>query len=97
VGEFDGHHYFSMDFVTGRSLSEIVRDAPCRTIKRHESANACRSRAVLHDRGVYRDLKPSNVLIDDHKPLITDFDWLQLADGATAAAGASGAKANRRK
>src|SRR5215510_6544330 len=28
VGEHEGQHYFSMDFVEGRSLAEVVREGP---------------------------------------------------------------------
>jgi serine/threonine protein kinase/WD40 repeat protein len=76
VGEHEGHHYFSMDYVEGRNLAELVRDGPLpakraveliRTIA--EAIHYAHGRGVLH-----RDIKPSNILIDDFdEPRVTDF------------------------
>jgi WD40 repeat protein/tRNA A-37 threonylcarbamoyl transferase component Bud32 len=76
VGEHDGQHYFSMDYVGGRSLAEVVRDGPLpakraagyvKTIA--EAIHYAHSKGVLH-----RDLKPSNVLMDTFdQPRVTDF------------------------
>jgi eukaryotic-like serine/threonine-protein kinase len=76
VGEVRGQHYFSMEFIDGRSLAQIVRDSPLaaaraagylRTVA--EAIHYAHTRGILH-----RDLKPSNVLIDnDDHPRITDF------------------------
>lgn len=76
VGECDGQHYFSMDFVPGRDLAELVRKAPLpagravgyvRTIA--QAVHYAHERGLLH-----RDLKPSNILIDESdQPRITDF------------------------
>jgi serine/threonine protein kinase len=76
TGEQDGHHYFSMDFVEGRTLSEIVRDGPLPA--QRAAKYACRIAEAIHYahlRGVlHRDLKPSNVVIDSNdEPRITDF------------------------
>ncbi len=76
VGECDGHQFFSMDYVQGRSLAEVVREHPLparqaagylKTIA--EAVQHAHQRAILH-----RDLKPSNVLIDgSDQPRILDF------------------------
>jgi len=76
TGEHDGHHYFSMDYVQGRNLAEIVHDGP---IASQRAAKYSRSIAeaihYAHCQGVlHRDLKPSNVVIDSNdEPRITDF------------------------
>ncbi len=76
VGAFDGLHYFSMDFVEGPSLAEVVREKP---LSSPECARYVRilaeTVAYAHARGVlHRDLKPSNVLVDaTGSPRITDF------------------------
>ena len=82
VGEHDEQPYFSMEYVEGRTLAELVRDgsmaAPraatyLKTIS--EAVHYAHAHGILH-----RDLKPSNVLIDSlDQPRITDFGlakWL---------------------
>ncbi len=76
VGEHEGQQYFSMDFVAGQNLAELVRGNPLsaeraamyvKTIA--EAVHFAHQRGILH-----RDLKPQNVLIDaDDRPRITDF------------------------
>ncbi len=76
VGEHDGLCYFSMDYVQGKSLAEMVRERPL-TSKRAASYVKAIADAVqfAHERKVlHRDLKPSNVIIDSaDQPRITDF------------------------
>ena len=76
ASEFDGLHYFSMDFVEGPNLAAIVREGPL------APAEAARYVQILadtvqfaHTKGIlHRDLKPSNVLVDSAgRPSITDF------------------------
>src|SRR5215471_12542732 len=76
TGECEGQHYFSMDYVAGRNLAEIVHDGPlapqraARYVKIiAEAVHYAHEHGVLH-----RDLKPSNVLIDaTDQPRVTDF------------------------
>jgi serine/threonine protein kinase len=84
VGELDGLHYFSMDFVDGPSLAEVVRRG---AVASEEAARYLRVLAetvqYAHDRGIlHRDLKPSNVLLDGAgRPRITDFGLARPLDG----------------
>ena len=76
VGECEGRHYFSMDYVPGRSLAELIQHKP---LARERVARYVKIIAeaihYAHEHGVlHRDLKPSNVLIDScDQPRITDF------------------------
>ncbi|HWB13438.1 MAG TPA: serine/threonine protein kinase [Pirellulales bacterium] len=76
VDEHDGQHYFSMDYVQGRSLSQMVREHP---LAPEQAARYVKTVAeaihYAHEHGIlHRDLKPSNVLIDESdQPRITDF------------------------
>jgi len=76
VGQLEGHVYFSMKYVQGRTLSQVLADGP---IDPNEAARILSliAKAVdfAHRRGVlHRDLKPSNILIDDEgQPHVNDF------------------------
>ena len=76
VGNCDGHHYFSMGYVEGESLSERLARGP---LMAREAATIIRDVAgavhYAHQRGiVHRDLKPANILIDqDGRVRVTDF------------------------
>ena len=76
IGEQDGHDYFSMEFVEGPNLAQVVRDNPLPAAR---AANYVRTIAeavhYAHERGVlHRDLKPSNILLDSlDQPRVTDF------------------------
>src|SRR4030095_15714602 len=84
VGVHDGRHYFSMDYVEGRSLAQLVGQqplAPARAARYVELLAAAIHYA--HERGIlHRDLKPSNVLIDaSDQPRLTDFGLAKRLDG----------------
>lgn len=83
VGQHDGLHYYSMDFVEGRSLSTILHENP---LPPKQAATYVRQMAeaihFAHQQGtLHRDLKPSNLLIDDRDQVrITDFGLALRAD-----------------
>lgn len=76
VGEVSGTHFFSMDFVEGKSLGELSRTAP---LPARRAARYVRDAAEAiehaHRKGIiHRDVKPSNLLIDqDDRVRVTDF------------------------
>jgi serine/threonine protein kinase len=76
VGEHDGQLFFSMDYIEGKNLAEVVRRTP---LPAERAARYVKTIAeathYAHERGIlHRDLKPANVLIDaSDQPRITDF------------------------
>jgi serine/threonine protein kinase len=76
VGEHDGQHFFSMQFIEGRTLAQRLADGPLpsRAAARYVRLVA-RALHYAHQRGIlHRDLKPSNILIDAaDEPHVTDF------------------------
>jgi serine/threonine protein kinase len=77
VGEHDGQHYYSMDYVEGRDLGARVRESGPLPPARAAECLQTIAEAVhfAHQRGtLHRDLKPQNVLMDAAGvPRITDF------------------------
>jgi tetratricopeptide (TPR) repeat protein len=76
VGLQDGQHYYSMDFIEGSNLEQLVRQHP---LPAHQAAEYVSAVAdaihFAHEHGtLHRDLKPTNILIDIfNQPRITDF------------------------
>ena len=94
IGELDGRHFYSMDYIDGISLAQLMREGP------QDSKHAARyletiaeAIHVAHENGIlHRDLKPGNVLIDDDdEPHVTDFGLAKLVgdDSSLTASGAT--------
>ena len=84
VGQYRGHHYYSMKLIEGGRLAQQIP----RFTKDHRSAarlliTVARSIHYAHQRGIlHRDLKPGNILLDStDQPQVTD---LGLARRLTA-------------
>src|SRR5258708_23216580 len=77
IGEIEGRHYLSMEFIKGEELSSLLRRiGRLPADKATEIARQlCAGLAAAHNRGVlHRDLKPANVMIDENGNLrLTDF------------------------
>jgi WD40 repeat protein/serine/threonine protein kinase len=76
IGQHEGQNYFSMDYVEGHSLAQLVRESPLPAAR---AAGYVKTIAeaieFAHRQGtLHRDLKPSNILIDAFdQPRVTDF------------------------
>src|SRR5688572_6772641 len=84
TGECDGRHYFSMDYVEGQTLADLVRGHPLPAERAAAYARII-AQAIhyAHSQGVlHRDLKPSNVVMDaNDQPRITDFGLAKRVRG----------------
>ena len=83
VGERDGCCYFSMNFVEGGQLDQVVRDTPMSTRQAAELiAKVARTVHYAHEHGIlHRDIKPGNILLDKHgEPHLTDFGLARLVE-----------------
>ena len=83
VGERQGSCYFSMKFVEGGQLDEVVKHEPM-PIRRAVELIAKLARTVhyAHEHGIlHRDIKPGNILLDQNgEPHLTDFGLARLLE-----------------
>jgi serine/threonine-protein kinase len=84
IGEVDGEHYLSMEYVDGEDLASLLR-----RIERLPQNKAvqiarqlCAGLAAAHEQGIlHRDLKPANIMVDGRgRAKITDFGLANLAE-----------------
>lgn len=89
IGEHEGRHYFSMDYVEGKNLAQIIGGKPAQARQAAEWLKSIAEAVQFaHQHGVlHRDLKPQNILVDaEGKPHVTDFGLaknLQSDSGVT--------------
>jgi serine/threonine-protein kinase len=97
VGEAEGSHFISMEYVSGETLSSLLkRIGRLPEDKAVETARQlCAGLAAVHDAGVlHRDLKPANVMLDERGDVrITDFGIAALAGDARGAEAMAGTPA----
>ena len=97
VGEVEGHHFLSMEFIDGEDLASLLRRiGRLSTDKGVEFARQiCGGLYAAHEKGVvHLDLKPSNIMVDGRgKVRITDFGLARLAESSGDIAGIVGTPA----
>jgi predicted Ser/Thr protein kinase/tetratricopeptide (TPR) repeat protein len=87
VGEGDGSCYFSMKFVEGGQLDEVVKRTPMPVRQAAElMAKVARTVHYAHEHGIlHRDIKPGNILLDAKgEPHLTDFGLARLVESESS-------------
>src|SRR5260370_34961572 len=83
VGEREGTCYFSMGFIEGDQLDEVVRREPIPVRRVAELiAKVARTIQYAHEHHIlHRDIKPGNILLDRQgEPHLTDFGLARLVE-----------------
>jgi len=79
IGMQEGQHYFTMQYIEGRSLAHLEAEGRWRAGSGKDAAllvaKVARAVQYAHDHGIlHRDLKPANILIDaEGEPHVLDF------------------------
>src|SRR5262249_34025393 len=90
VGERDGSCYFSMQFIEGGQLDEVVsRQSMPPRCAAALIAKLARTVHYAHDPGIlHRDIKPGNILLDaKNEPHLTDFGLARLVETQSTVTG----------
>jgi Protein kinase domain len=86
IGEVDGSHFLSMEYVDGEDLASLLRRIgrlpPDKALEL--SRQICAGLSAAHERGIlHRDLKPANVMVDGRgRARIMDFGLAVAAEEA---------------
>jgi TolB-like protein/Tfp pilus assembly protein PilF/predicted Ser/Thr protein kinase len=83
VGERDGQCFFSMKFIEGGQLDEVVKETPMSVRQAVELiAKVARTVHYAHEHSIlHRDIKPGNILLDANgEPHLTDFGLARLVE-----------------
>ena len=83
IGERDGSCYFSMQFIEGGQLDQILKQQPMSPRRAAELlVKIARTVQFAHEHGIlHRDIKPGNILVDKNgEPHLTDFGLARLIE-----------------
>jgi len=91
VGRSDDLAYIAMEYLSGRTLREILDSGVVLPVERSAeiAAQIADGLAFAHENGVvHRDIKPANIMVFDNGTVkIADFGVAQIPSGAQTAAG----------
>ena len=90
VGERDGTYYFSMRFVEGDCLDDVIDRGSLSVREAAELiAKVARTVHYAHEHGIlHRDIKPGNILLDANgEPHLTDFGLARLVEHGSTVTG----------
>jgi serine/threonine protein kinase len=77
VGQVEGTHFLEMEFISGRSLQELINDQGALPVTRSLAlaSGAADGLAAAHREGiVHRDIKPDNIMLNRRgTPKLSDF------------------------
>ncbi|MEM3112578.1 MAG: serine/threonine-protein kinase [Candidatus Anstonellales archaeon] len=83
-GEEKGLYYFAMEYIKGKDLSQIFKEKPNISLEEALQITAQIANALIEAEAkgvVHRDLKPTNIMIDDKgRVKITDFGVAHLQE-----------------
>lgn len=85
VGHAQGFVYFTMDYIAGETLAQRLARGPMTTAQVVRLVTqVARAIAYAHQKGVvHRDLKPQNILVDEHgDAFVVDFGLARDVDAA---------------
>src|SRR5262249_20371069 len=96
VGEQEGMPFLVMEFISGRTLDELMKKGERFTIERacEIGQRIAEALGYAHQHGViHRDIKPANILLTSRetygieRPKIADFGVAKMAEGSTTMTG----------
>ncbi len=97
IGEIEGRHFLSMEYVDGEDLSSLLKRIGHLPVDKTVdiARQLCAGLHAAHEKGVlHRDLKPANVMLDGRgRVRITDFGLAVAAEEAANAGELSGTPA----
>ena len=91
-GEEGGYAYLVMPYIEGGSLTDhLMRDPPSSTFGARIVEQVAGALEYAHGRGVvHRDVKPSNILIDEEgNALLSDFGLARIHDASSSLTGSA--------